>query len=52
MEEFRKQFDNVEFHKGLEITFVQKGNQLVTKVEGEQVGCVCGGSTPRAPLGH
>lgn len=37
LDQFRKQFDDVAFKKGTEIVFVQEGNKLVTKVDGQQV---------------
>lgn len=40
MDAFKKLFDDVAFHKGTEIVFVQEGGKLITKVDGKQVGSI------------
>ncbi|GAX81480.1 hypothetical protein CEUSTIGMA_g8909.t1 [Chlamydomonas eustigma] len=40
LEPFKKQFEGVTFAKGTEIVFVQEGNNLVTKIDGLQRGCI------------
>ena len=41
---FKKQFDDVAFHKGTEIIFTQEGQKLVTKVDGTQKGSIASSS--------
>lgn len=37
---FHKQFDAVDFKKGLDITFIESSGRLTTKVDGKQVGVI------------
>jgi len=40
LDQFKDQFNSVEFRRGMEITFTSVGNKLVTKVDGESYGAV------------
>lgn len=38
LEQFKSQFDSVNFRSGLKISFTFKGNKLVTKADGKEIG--------------